>query len=717
MAILSSKKSGPATLLASKDANGLYVCPICQKHAAESFMWHVSDTVSMCLACYHTAPKKNGRVHVDSIVKSGSASGEMTTKVVVAFLTFAVVFVGGICLFYRPSMSAGSAKLAGAGLKPGASPAGGAKAGPKPGAASAATAASSKAGAAGGAGGAKKPTDQLAKSGAASASKAPGTTASTTPVGTPKPISTDKVAALIAAHAKAGATPTPPPGGAKPDALTTALAAAASASATPQPGSDPTKNPVAAKAAAKPLEPGAKAGDSKTADTKAAGSKPGDAKPGENKQSESKPDDAKPDKSLVAITKTDADGITTQKMAPTVQALLTQVPKGPVKITAGPPSGVTKLVLEKATDVLTGAPSGPAAPPSQLNPNDKTKDKVMKTKDAVISVAGALVNSGDPDGKKAAAALAKVGHISTTFADVATQLSGDAPKPLNPGAGSGKPSRGGKLEADVLEAQGRGGYDVMEMMEREADQDQTTVKMTVDPRAPKPKAGGPAVETRSLALESTPPDVPRKISEEKAKMAAILKPRVLQEPVNLALEDLPAAFTSAAQGRGGSYVAVGLPATPSLAKNVGKMSAVVMSLRGDLLFTSGSLRLGKEAEGALRELVSALAAHPDVPLLVRGYTDNKGKPEVNIALSKKRAEAVRDWLVAKAKFDPKNVTVQGLGSVDPAQPNEKPDGSDNPTGREKNRRVTVTIPQTAAHEIQEANGNAEPKPAGAPEKS
>jgi photosystem I P700 chlorophyll a apoprotein A2 len=39
----------------------------------------------------------------------------------------------------------------------------------------------------------------------------------------------------------------------------------------------------------------------------------------------------------------------------------------------------------------------------------------------------------------------------------------------------------------------------------------------------------------------------------------------------------------------------------------------------------------------------------------------------------------------------KNITTKGMGEADPVAPNENPDGSDNPEGRQKNRRVEITV--------------------------
>ena len=77
-------------------------------------------------------------------------------------------------------------------------------------------------------------------------------------------------------------------------------------------------------------------------------------------------------------------------------------------------------------------------------------------------------------------------------------------------------------------------------------------------------------------------------------------------------------------------------------------------------------------------------------MLIEGHTDSKGSSEANLALSKKRAESVRNWLVNEKGISA-TITTEGLGETRPVAPNRNPDGTDNPEGRQKNRRVTITV--------------------------
>ena len=63
-------------------------------------------------------------------------------------------------------------------------------------------------------------------------------------------------------------------------------------------------------------------------------------------------------------------------------------------------------------------------------------------------------------------------------------------------------------------------------------------------------------------------------------------------------------------------------------------------------------------------------------------------------LSENRAGAVKSWLVQNASIAGSRITTQGWGETKPVAPNKKPDGSDDPEGRQKNRRVEIVMTQT-----------------------
>lgn len=76
-----------------------------------------------------------------------------------------------------------------------------------------------------------------------------------------------------------------------------------------------------------------------------------------------------------------------------------------------------------------------------------------------------------------------------------------------------------------------------------------------------------------------------------------------------------------------------------------------------------------------------------------GHTESKGADAYNQALSERRAQAVADWMKQQVCVRQRDVAVSGKGEAAPLVPNARPDGSDDPGGRAKNRRVEIVIPR------------------------
>jgi outer membrane protein OmpA-like peptidoglycan-associated protein len=114
------------------------------------------------------------------------------------------------------------------------------------------------------------------------------------------------------------------------------------------------------------------------------------------------------------------------------------------------------------------------------------------------------------------------------------------------------------------------------------------------------------------------------------------------------------------------------------------------SVGADALFEFDKAALTPGAAETLNALLPLLAKAGKHPASIEGHTDAKGSDDYNQALSEKRAQTVKDWLVAKGAL-PAATPIQGWGKRRPIAPNAKPDGSDDPAGRQKNRRVEVVL--------------------------
>ncbi|WP_151525941.1 OmpA family protein [Serinicoccus kebangsaanensis] len=113
----------------------------------------------------------------------------------------------------------------------------------------------------------------------------------------------------------------------------------------------------------------------------------------------------------------------------------------------------------------------------------------------------------------------------------------------------------------------------------------------------------------------------------------------------------------------------------------------VATLSDRFLFDFGSAQLRPTAEQSL-DTLAALLQETEGEITVIGHTDSLGTDEINGPLSEERAQAVADYL-STAGVEAGRLETQGLGSTEPVADNTRPDGSDNPAGRQQNRRVEV----------------------------
>ncbi len=118
---------------------------------------------------------------------------------------------------------------------------------------------------------------------------------------------------------------------------------------------------------------------------------------------------------------------------------------------------------------------------------------------------------------------------------------------------------------------------------------------------------------------------------------------------------------------------------------------IKIELDADVLFDFDKYSLRAEAADSLREVGEVAKNYGKAPVLIEGYTDGKGTHPYNIKLSDNRAASVKKWLVQNAGVSGSRITTRGWGEAKPVAPNTNPDGSDNPAGRQKNRRVEITI--------------------------
>jgi outer membrane protein OmpA-like peptidoglycan-associated protein len=118
---------------------------------------------------------------------------------------------------------------------------------------------------------------------------------------------------------------------------------------------------------------------------------------------------------------------------------------------------------------------------------------------------------------------------------------------------------------------------------------------------------------------------------------------------------------------------------------------IKIELDADVLFDFDKYTLRPEAAETLGKVGKVVSGYPNAPLFIEGHTDAKGTHPYNMKLSENRAGAVKQWLVANGGIQASRIQTTGWGETKPVAPNTNPDGSDNPKGRQKNRRVDLTL--------------------------
>jgi outer membrane protein OmpA-like peptidoglycan-associated protein len=111
-----------------------------------------------------------------------------------------------------------------------------------------------------------------------------------------------------------------------------------------------------------------------------------------------------------------------------------------------------------------------------------------------------------------------------------------------------------------------------------------------------------------------------------------------------------------------------------------------VTLRG-LLFDTESSAVSAEDGSRIDQAIAQYKSLPDdveaqTRIEIVGHTDNTGSDAYNQALSERRAEAVKAWVVAQG-VNPALITTSGKGESEPADDNSTAEG------RRNNRRVVI----------------------------
>ncbi|TXE18335.1 OmpA family protein [Psychroserpens burtonensis] len=103
-----------------------------------------------------------------------------------------------------------------------------------------------------------------------------------------------------------------------------------------------------------------------------------------------------------------------------------------------------------------------------------------------------------------------------------------------------------------------------------------------------------------------------------------------------------------------------------------------------ILFDTGKASFQKETDNVLQAMVVIFKEYPQADFAIEGHTDSVGSKSTNQALSGRRANAVRDYLIANG-ISAARLTANGFGEEFPIASNKTRNG------RKENRRVEVKL--------------------------
>lgn len=151
------------------------------------------------------------------------------------------------------------------------------------------------------------------------------------------------------------------------------------------------------------------------------------------------------------------------------------------------------------------------------------------------------------------------------------------------------------------------------------------------------------------------------------------KPKSSRESL-LKMADQADAQNAARAGKSGAGAVSGFSNLDDLLGQAGglKPGTRPLNMPGGALFEYDAVEIKPDAANLMRKLGRLILNNPNVTFSTEGHTDTIGTPEYNAQLSRRRAEAVRDWLVQNMNINPDKIEVVGRGSSRTlAKPNEQ----------------------------------------------
>ncbi|HLR77899.1 MAG TPA: OmpA family protein [Burkholderiaceae bacterium] len=114
-------------------------------------------------------------------------------------------------------------------------------------------------------------------------------------------------------------------------------------------------------------------------------------------------------------------------------------------------------------------------------------------------------------------------------------------------------------------------------------------------------------------------------------------------------------------------------------------------LDSDVTFAFGEAELTPEGRKQIDMYIPSLASRGEIRLDIVGHTDRIGSHEANMALSKRRADAVRDQIVASGRIDPDQIRTRGVGPRNPVVHCDQQNRAELIKCLAPNRRVEINV--------------------------
>jgi peptidoglycan-associated lipoprotein len=110
----------------------------------------------------------------------------------------------------------------------------------------------------------------------------------------------------------------------------------------------------------------------------------------------------------------------------------------------------------------------------------------------------------------------------------------------------------------------------------------------------------------------------------------------------------------------------------------------------NIYYNFGRAEIRPDAAKELDKLVQLLSDNPEIKIELSSHTDSVDTESYNLNLSQRRAESAVNYIIGRG-IAPDRIVPKGYGESRPIALNTNPDGTDNPEGRQKNRRTEFKI--------------------------